>query len=121
MYKYVIYAHRHFFSFDRGSFIVLSALGHAESPPEHHGATVGPGRDPWHVLWGFKVASNHGEAFRARRGIQAHANPRTGKKKKNVPTIHVISRTFNVVKNCLVMEICFPDTNVRGMRPLLVQ
>ena len=67
-----------FFSSGRGPFLVLSALGHAGSPPEHHGANVGPDRGPWHVLWGFKVASNHREAFRARRAIQAHSNPRTG-------------------------------------------
>ena len=41
-------------------------------------ASVGPGRGPWHVLWGFKVASNDRQSFRARRAIQAHANPRTG-------------------------------------------
>ena len=45
-----------FFSFGRGSFLVLSAPGHAWSPPEHHGASVGPARGPWHVLSGFKVA-----------------------------------------------------------------
>ena len=81
MSKYVSFAHRLFSSSDRGSFLVLSAPGHAGSQPEHHGATVGPDRGPWHVLWGFKVASNHGEAFRARRAIQAYANPLTGLKK----------------------------------------
>ena len=40
-------------------------------------ASLGPGRGPWHVLWGFKVASLLGEGFRARRAIHAHANPRT--------------------------------------------
>ena len=67
-----------FFSSGRGSFLVLSAPWHAGSPPEHQGESVGPGRHPWHVLWGFSVASSHGEAFRARRAIQAPANPRTG-------------------------------------------
>ena len=66
------------FSSGRGSFLVLSAPWHTGSPPEHHGASVYPGRRQWHVLWGFKVASPHGEAFRARRAIQAPANPRTG-------------------------------------------
>ena len=28
-----------------------------------------PGRGPWHVLWGFKAASNDGKAFRARTGV----------------------------------------------------
>ena len=63
-----------FFSSGRGSFLVLSAPWHAGSPREHQGASVGPGRHPWHVLWGFKVASPHGEAFRARRAIQATEN-----------------------------------------------
>ena len=67
-----------FFSSGRGSFLVLSAPWHAGSPPEHKGANVGPGRRPWHVLWGFKVASPHGEAFRARRAIQDLANSLTG-------------------------------------------
>ena len=66
------------FSSGRGSFLVLWYPGHAGRPSEHHGASAGPGRGPWHVLWGFEVASNHGEAFRARTAIQAHANPRTG-------------------------------------------
>ena len=47
-----------FFSSGRGSALVLSAPGHAGSPPEHQGASVGPSRGPWHVLWGFKVAKN---------------------------------------------------------------
>ena len=35
-----------------------------------HGACVGPGRGPWHVLWVYIVARNHGEAFRAHRAIR---------------------------------------------------
>ena len=65
------------FSSGGGSFLVFSAPGHEGSPPELHGVSVGLGRGPWHALSWFKVASNHGEAFRARRAIQAHANPRT--------------------------------------------
>ena len=60
-----------FFTPGHESFLVLSAPGYAGSPPEHHGASVGPGRGRSHVLWGLKVVSNHGEAFRARRTIQA--------------------------------------------------
>ena len=66
------------FSSGRGSFLVLSAPAHAGSPPEHHGACEGPGLGPLHVLGGSNVTSNHWEAFRARRAIQAHANPRAG-------------------------------------------
>ena len=58
-----------FFSSGRWSFLVLSVLGQARSPPERHGASVGPGRGPWHALWVFEVAINCGEAFRARRAI----------------------------------------------------
>ena len=67
-----------FFSSGGGSFLVLSDPWHAGSPLGHHGASLGPGRGPWHVLWGFKVPSPHGEGFRACRASQAHANPRTG-------------------------------------------
>ena len=51
-------AHQHFFSSGRGSFLVLSAPGRAGSPPEHSGASAGPGRGPWHVRWGFEVVKN---------------------------------------------------------------
>ena len=79
--------------------------------------SLGPGRGPWHVLWGFKVARPLGEAFRARRAIQAHANPRT---------YYIINRLENVQSLMwylgswmssmssdiayLVMEEFFPDT-----------
>ena len=82
-----------FCSSGRGCFLVLSAPWHAGSPPEHQGASVGPGRRPWHVLWGFEVARPHGEAFRARRAIHAPANARI----KECPTAHVISGTLNVI------------------------
>ena len=40
----------------RGSFLALSAAGHAGGPRVHHGANVGPGRTLWRALWAFKVA-----------------------------------------------------------------
>ena len=40
----------------RGSFLVLPVAGHVGGLRVHCGASVGPGRGPWHVLWGFKVA-----------------------------------------------------------------
>ena len=67
---------RHFFSSGRGSFFVLSAPWHAGVLPESHGASVGSGQRPC-TCPGVKVASPHGEAFRARRAIQAPANPCT--------------------------------------------
>ena len=84
-----------FFSSGRGSFLVLSVPWHTGSPPEHHGVSVSPGRRPWHVLWGFKVESAHGEAFRARRAIQAPPKPTY--RLKECPTAHVISRFLNVI------------------------
>ena len=47
-----------FFSGARGSFIALSAAGHAGGPPVNHGASVGPGQAPWRVLWAFNVAKS---------------------------------------------------------------
>ena len=48
-----------FFSSGRGSFLALSAAGHAGDPPVHHGASVGPGRAPWRLPRAsqFSVAS----------------------------------------------------------------
>ena len=57
----------------------LSSVTRRE-PARTPDASLGPGRGPWHVLWGFEVASPLGEGFRARRAIQAHANPRNGEK-----------------------------------------
>ena len=47
-----------FFSSGGGSFRVSSAPEHAENPPEHHCASVDPGRGSWRVFWGFKVPKN---------------------------------------------------------------
>ena len=52
----------------------LGSMAHRE-PARTPYASLGPGRGPWHVLWGLKVARPLGEAFRARRAIQVHANP----------------------------------------------
>ena len=46
-----------FCSSARGPFLVLSVEGHAGGSREHCGASVGPGRGPWDVLWGVKVAN----------------------------------------------------------------
>ena len=74
MYKIVFFfRHTKFSSSGRGTFIVLSAAGHAGAPPVHDGASVGPGRAPWRVLWAFKVAKpghNRGVAFHGARAEQ---------------------------------------------------
>ena len=46
------------FSDPRGCFLALSAAGHAGGPPVHHGASLGPVRAPWRVLWAFKVTES---------------------------------------------------------------
>ena len=111
-----------FFLFGRESFLVLSAPGHAGRPPEHHGASVGPGRAPWHVLWGFKVASDHLGSIPS---TWSHLGAcKLTDRLKKCPTAHVISRILNVVnavRHSLVMVRYFPDTDLRYMRPLLVQ
>ena len=54
----------------------LRLRGTQGARPDPH-SRFGYGRGPWHVLWGFNVASPLGEGFRARTAIQVHANPRT--------------------------------------------
>ena len=44
------------FSSGRGSFLALSAAGHAGGPRVHHGANVDPGRAPRLALWVLKIA-----------------------------------------------------------------
>ena len=46
------------FSSGRASFLALSAAGHAGDPRVHHGASVGPGRAPWRVLWVVKAGKS---------------------------------------------------------------
>ena len=71
-----ILAHRHFFSLRPRVFARAIGSAARREPTRTPHASWGHGRGPWHVLWGFKVASPLGEGFRARRTIQAHANPR---------------------------------------------
>ena len=44
------------FSRGRRSFHALSGAGHAEGPPVHYDARLGPGGTPGRVLWATKVA-----------------------------------------------------------------
>ena len=76
MYKWVLVALRHFVLFRPRVFPRdLDSVSRRE-PARTPYASLGPGRSPWHVLWGFKVASPLGEGFRSRRAVQAHGNPR---------------------------------------------
>ena len=64
-----------FFSSGRGFFLVLSAPWQAGGPPGHHGASLGPGRGPWHVLWGFKAqvrSRSDSEQVEPSRPLQTH-------------------------------------------------
>ena len=110
---------RHFFLFRPRVFSrVLGSVARRE-PARTSRVSLGPGRGPWYVLWGLKVACPLGEGFRARRAIQAHSNPRTYYLwyfltwVKKCLTAHEISRTLNVVnvaRHYLVTERYFPDT-----------
>ena len=57
------------FSGALGSVLALSAAGQRKrtGPPVHYGASLGPGRALWRVLWAFKVEKSgkyHGVTFR---------------------------------------------------------
>ena len=76
--KCVFLAHRHFLLFRPQVFSrALGSVARGESA-----RTPLRKCEPWQTsvarALGFKVACLHGEAFRARRAIQARANPRTG-------------------------------------------
>ena len=74
IYINVFFTLRHFFLFRPRVFPrALGSVAHRE-PSRTQYASLGPGLGPWHVLWGLKVARPLGEAFRARRAIQAHVN-----------------------------------------------
>ena len=108
MYECVFFAHRRFFLFRQRVFLVLSAPGHAGSPPEHHGPSLGPGRGPWHCSGVSKsqvTTGRHSEHVEPSRPMQTHVQV------KKCPTAHMISRILNVVnvvRHYLVMEMCSP-------------
>ena len=84
MYICVFLALRHFLLFQ--SRVFPRALGFVarREPARTSHARFVPGRGPWHVIWGFKVASPLGKGFRARRAIQALAHPRKVKRMSGV-------------------------------------
>ena len=57
-YKINFFQNTQLFCSGRGSFLELSAAGHAEDPPVRGGSSVGPGRALWRVPWAFKVAKS---------------------------------------------------------------
>ena len=105
--------------------------GARREPPEHHVASLGPGRGPWHVgssLEDWQVTpGRHSEHVESPRPMKTHVGV------EKCPTAHVISRILNVVnvvRHYLVMERYSPfdhsqrnflGTNLRDMGPLLVQ
>ena len=78
IYKCVFFTLPHFFLFRPRAFPRDLGYVARREPARTLHARLGPGRGPWHMLWGVKVASSLGEGFRARRASQAPANPRTG-------------------------------------------
>ena len=75
IYVCVFFTLRHFFLFRPRVFPrALRSVAHGE-PARTSCASFGPRRGPCHVLLGLKLARLLGEAFRARKAIQAHANP----------------------------------------------
>ena len=99
------------FSSSRGSFLVLSALGHAGSPPEHHGASVGLAEVRGTCSRGSKsplTTKRNFEHVDPSRAMQTQVQVR------KMPTAHVISGILNVdnvVGHNSVMERYLPDTN----------
>ena len=103
IHKCVFFTLRHFFLFWPRVFPrALGSVAHRE-PARTPYASLSPGRGPWHVLWGLKVARPLGEAFRARRAIQAHANPHVHNNRyilnkfKKRPTSFMIPGILNVI------------------------
>ena len=126
-YKRVFFTLRHFFPFRPRVFPrVLGSVAHREPAPTPY-ASLGPGRGPWHVLRELKVARPLGEAFRARRAIQAHANPNahytllTGWKSVQRLMRYLRSWMSSMSSDItyLVMEFLFPDT-ISDMPPFTV-
>ena len=75
-------AHRHFFLFRPRVFSrVLSAPGHARSPPELHGASVGSGRGSRHAFSGdsksLVTTGRHSEHVEPFRPMQTHVQDKT--------------------------------------------
>ena len=121
-YKCVFFTLRQFFLFRPRVFPrALVSVAHRELARTPY-ASLGLGRGPWHVLWGLKVARPLGEAFRARRAIQVHANPPVH---IPLPGINKIKKMSNV--SCDISDLechqyrqtlhtwfkCFPPTPVQ--------
>ena len=74
------FAHRDFFSSFCRSFVVPSAPGHARSPPEHHDASLGPGRGRGTCSGGSKwglTTGRHPEHEWPPGSMQTHVQAKT--------------------------------------------
>ena len=58
MYETDFFAEYKTLSSGRRSCLALPAAEHAGGAPLHHGASAGPGRAQWIVLWAFEVAKS---------------------------------------------------------------
>ena len=106
MYKRAFLGHWHFLLLRLR--VVSRALRGTQAAPKNSTANAC-------ALVEFEVASNHGEAIRARGAIQFHTNRRTRYKLKNVRRLmmwYLGSEVVNVVRHYLVIERYFPDANL---------
>lgn len=51
-----VFAHRHLFPFQPGVLSGALGCGARREPASHCGEIPGPGGDPWHALWRYKIA-----------------------------------------------------------------
>ena len=107
-----------FFSSGRGSNLVLSAPGHAGSPPNTTAQVWAPAEVRVTCSGGSKsqvTTGRHSDHVELSRPMQTHVQV------LKCPIAYVLSRILdvvNVVRHYLVMERYFPDTNLPDMRPL---
>ena len=85
------------FSDALGPFLTISAAGHAGVPHIHDGASLGPRRAPWRVLWALKVAkagNNHGVDFRGVIAEQDNGKPHVSHFSVRSNTVTTIASNF---------------------------
>ena len=113
----VFLAHWHFFLFRPWTFfLVLSAPGYAPSLLEHHGASVGPGRGPWHVLWGQVTTGRHSEHVEPSRPMQTHIQV-----EKMPDELRMLFRTLLTARtDCLPTSCSCSSARVRARVQLLL-
>lgn len=69
MLKCILFVHRR-------AFLALSAARNTEGPRLHYGASLGPGRAQWFVLWAFQMARADLYSWLLRSAVPSRARPR---------------------------------------------